>query len=186
MIIPFFVLTMVFKHVKAAGMFSMRHSHQETDSTWNTTWFSTFWRQQISSTVTATNAAFVNRILQRDSVFQQDGPSIAKASPYPRFYYYDPKLNRRSCNYRNPHSTRDKASQKQHSFSLGFTECGSFLYHTSEKKKKFKASPHPRFYNYNPKPNRRSYNHENPIFQPGMELVSSSSIFLSNLMYLDF
>ena len=100
MIIPFFVLTMVFKHVKAAGMFSMRHSHQETDSTWNTTWFSTFWRQQISSTVTATNAAFVNRVLQRDPVFQQDGPYIAKAPPYPRFYYYDPKLNRRSCNYR--------------------------------------------------------------------------------------
>jgi len=103
-------LTVVFKHVKAAGMFSMRHSHQDTDSTWNTTWFSTFWRQRISSTVTATNAAFVNRILQRDSVFQQDGPSIAKASPCPRFYYYDPKLNWRSCNYRNPHSTRDKAS----------------------------------------------------------------------------
>jgi len=77
-------------------MFSMRHSHQDTDSTWNTTWFSTFWRQRISSTVTATNAAFVNRILQRDYVFQQDGPSIAKASPYPRFHYYDPKLNRRS------------------------------------------------------------------------------------------
>ena len=103
-------LTRVFKHVKAAGMFSMRHSHQDTDSTWNTTWFSTFWRQRISSTVTATNAAFVNRILQRDSVFQQDGPSIAKASPYPRFYNYDPKLNRRSCNHRNPHSTRDKNS----------------------------------------------------------------------------
>ena len=98
------------KHVKAAGMFSMRHSHQDTDSTWNTTWFSAFWRQRISSTVTATNAAFVNRILQRDSVFQQDGPSIAKAPPYPRFYNYDPKLNRRSCNYRNPHSTRDKES----------------------------------------------------------------------------
>ena len=79
--------------------------------TWNTTWFSTFWRQRISSTVTATNAAFVNRILRRDSVFQQDGPSIAKAPPYPRFYYYDLLLlNRRSCNYRNPHSTRDKAS----------------------------------------------------------------------------
>jgi len=95
---------------KAAGMFSMRHSHQDTDSTWNTTWFSTFWRQRISSTVTATNAAFVNRILQRDSVFQQDGPSIAKASRYPRFYNYDPKLNRRSCNHRNPHSTRNKTS----------------------------------------------------------------------------
>ena len=69
-------LTMVFKHVKAAGMFSMRHSHQDTDSTWNTAWFSTFWRQRISSTVTATNAAFVNRILQRDSVFETglEGP----------------------------------------------------------------------------------------------------------------
>jgi len=70
-------LTMVFEHVKAAGMSSMRRSHQDTDSTWNTTWFSVFWRQRNSSTVTATNAAFVNRILQRDSVFQQDGPSIA-------------------------------------------------------------------------------------------------------------
>jgi len=63
-----------------------------------------------STTVTATNAAFVNRILQRDSVFKQDGPSYARASPYPRFYNYDPKLNRRSCNHRNPHLTRDKAS----------------------------------------------------------------------------
>jgi hypothetical protein len=53
-------LSVVFKHVKAAGMFSMRHSHQDTDSTWNTTWFSTFWRQRISSAATATNAAFVN------------------------------------------------------------------------------------------------------------------------------
>jgi len=61
-------LTMVFKFVKPAGMFSMRHSHQDAESTWNTTWFSTFWRQRISSAVTATNAAFVNRILQRDAV----------------------------------------------------------------------------------------------------------------------
>jgi hypothetical protein len=96
--------------------------------TWNTTWFSVFWRQRISSTVTAKNSAFVNRILQRNSVFQKDGPSIAKASPYPRFYYYDPKLNRRLCNYRNPHSTRDRASKKQHSLSLGFTECGFSLF----------------------------------------------------------
>ena len=29
------------------------------------------WRQRISSTVTATNAAFVNRILQRDAVARQ-------------------------------------------------------------------------------------------------------------------
>ena len=84
------------KHVKAAGMFSMRHSHQDTDSTWKTTWFSEYWRQRFSSTVKATNAAFVIRILQRVSVFKQDGPSIAKAQPYPRFYNYDPKVNRRS------------------------------------------------------------------------------------------
>ena len=44
-----------------------------------------------------------------DNVFQKYGPSIAKPPPYPRFYNYDPKLNRRSCNHRN-HSTRDKAS----------------------------------------------------------------------------
>ena len=89
-------LTVVFKHVKAAGMLSMRHSHQDTDSTWKTTWFSEYWRQRFSSTVKATNAAFVIRILQRVSVFKQDGPSIAKAQPYPRFYNYDPKVNRRS------------------------------------------------------------------------------------------
>ena len=64
-------LTVVFKHVKAAGMFSMRHSHQDTDSTWNTTWFSKSWRQRISSTVTATNAAFVNRILHRVLFFNK-------------------------------------------------------------------------------------------------------------------
>ena len=78
------------KHVKAAGIFSMRHSHQDTDSTWKTTWFSEYWRQRFSSTVKATNAAFVIRILQRVSVFKQDGPSIAKAQPYPRFYNYEP------------------------------------------------------------------------------------------------
>ena len=50
--------TMVFKFVKTAGMFSMRHSHQDSESTWNTTWFSAIWRQRVSSTVTATNAAF--------------------------------------------------------------------------------------------------------------------------------
>jgi hypothetical protein len=103
-------LTVVFKHVKASGMFSMRHSHQDADSTWNTTWFSTFWRQRISSTVTATNAAFVNRILQRDTVVQHDGPSIAKVPPYPRFYNYDPKQNRRSIIHRNPYIPREKAS----------------------------------------------------------------------------
>jgi len=131
-------LSVVFKHVKAAGMFSMRHSHQDTDSTWNTKWFSTLWRQRISSRVTATNAAFVNRILQRDSVFQQDGPSTAKASPHPRFYNYDPKLNRRSCNRRIPHLTRDKASLLQHRFLSdllsAFFPSFFFLYHTSAKK----------------------------------------------------
>jgi hypothetical protein len=115
----------VFKHVKASGMFSMRHSHQDADSTWNTTWFSAFWRQRISSTVTATNAAFVNRIPQRGTVVQHDGPSIAKVPPYPRFYNYDPKQNRRSTIHRNPYIPREKASQ-QHSSSLRITEFGVF------------------------------------------------------------
>jgi hypothetical protein len=101
---------MVFKFVKTAGMFSMRHSHQDVESTWNTTWFSAFWRQRISSTVTATNATFVNRILQRDAVAQQGGPCTAKASPCPRFYNYDPKQNRRSIIHRCPQLIRDKAS----------------------------------------------------------------------------
>jgi len=103
-------LTMVIKFVKTAGMFSMRHSHQDVESTWNTTWFSTFWRQRISSTVTATNATFVNRILQRDAVSQQGGPCTAKASPCPRFYNYDLKQNRRSIFHHFPQLTRDKAS----------------------------------------------------------------------------
>jgi len=60
--------------------------------------------------VTATNAAFVNRILQRDTVVQHDGPSIAKVPPYPRFYNYDPKQNRRSIIHRNPYIPREKAS----------------------------------------------------------------------------
>jgi len=74
-------LAMVFKFVKAAGMFSMRHSHQDVESTWNTTWFSTFWRQRISSTVAAKYQRgfreFVNRILQRDALAQQGGPCTA-------------------------------------------------------------------------------------------------------------
>jgi len=129
-------LTVVFKHAKAASMFSMRHSHQDTDSTWNTTWFSTFWRQRISSTFTATNAAFVNRILQRDYVFQKDGPSIAKAPPCPRFYYYDPKLNRRPCNHRNPHQPGYKVASSSTNFLSGLLSVGfpsfSFLYHTTD------------------------------------------------------
>jgi len=55
-------------------------------------------------------AAFVNRILQRDTVVQHDGPSIAKVQPYPRFYNYDPKQNRRSIINRNPYIPREKAS----------------------------------------------------------------------------
>ena len=60
--------------------------------------------------VTATNAAIVNRILQRDTVVQHDGPSIAKVPPYARFYNYDPKQNRRSIIHRNPYIPREKAS----------------------------------------------------------------------------
>jgi hypothetical protein len=87
--------------------------------------FTAFWRQRISSAVAATNAAFVNRIPQRDTVLQQYGSSIAKATPHPRFYNCDPELNRGSINHRNPISP-------QHSFSLGVTDFGfsffSFFY----------------------------------------------------------
>ena len=87
-------------------------------------------------TVTATNAAFVNRILQRDYVFQKDGPSIAKAPPCPRFYYYDPKLNRRPCNHRNPHQPGYKVASSSTNFLSGLLSVGfpsfSFLYHTTD------------------------------------------------------
>ena len=62
--------------------------------------FSTFWRQRISFIVTADIAAFVNQHLQRDTVAQQDGPYITRASPYPHFYNNGPKQNRRPTNYR--------------------------------------------------------------------------------------
>ena len=39
-----------------------------------------------------------------------DGPSIAKVPPYPRFYNYDPKQNRRSIIHRIPYIPREKAS----------------------------------------------------------------------------
>ena len=99
---------LIFKFVKTAGMCSMRHSHQDVESTWNTTWFSTFRRQRVSSTATATNATFVNRILQRGAVAQQGGPCTAKASPCPRFYNYDLKQNQRSIIHRCPELIRDK------------------------------------------------------------------------------
>ena len=35
---------------------------------------------------------------------QHDGPSIDKVPPYPRFYNYDPKQNRRSIIHRNPYA----------------------------------------------------------------------------------
>ena len=44
-------------HVKRQGIFSMRHSLLEFDSTWTTTWFLTFFRQRLGVAVTGTNAA---------------------------------------------------------------------------------------------------------------------------------
>ena len=45
-----------------------------------------------------------------NTVVQHDGPSIAKVPPYPRFYNYDPKKNRRLIIHRNPYIPREKTS----------------------------------------------------------------------------
>jgi len=81
-------LNTVFNHVKRPGTFSMRSNQQDNNSIWNTTWFSTYWRQRLSTTATATNAAFVRRIPQADSIAQQNGPKQTRASYFPKFYNY--------------------------------------------------------------------------------------------------
>ena len=92
-------LKSVFKHVKSSGLSSMRSSHPYLDSTWSTTWFSTFWRQRISSAITATNASYVDRILRADVAASQfrDGQT---ASSHGVCYYYDPNRSSREVVYR--------------------------------------------------------------------------------------
>ena len=60
-------LKKVFSHVKIASEFSMRHSHAASAPTWPTTWSSKYWRQRITAAVTATNAAFIGRLLKADA-----------------------------------------------------------------------------------------------------------------------
>ena len=57
---------------------SERSDHQMDVPTWLITYYSAFWRQRISSTVTATYAHFINRSQQGNSCFQEDCPSIDK------------------------------------------------------------------------------------------------------------
>ena len=92
-------LRSVFKHVKSSGLSSMRSSHPSLDSTWSTTWFSTFWRQRISSAITATNAAYVDRILRADVAASQfrNGQT---APSHGICYYYDPNRSSREVVYR--------------------------------------------------------------------------------------
>ena len=77
----------------------MRSSHPSLDSTWSTTWFSTFWRQRISSAITATNAAYVDRILRADVAASQfrNGQT---APSHGICYYYDPNRSSREVVYR--------------------------------------------------------------------------------------
>jgi hypothetical protein len=92
-------LKKVFDHVKAAGSSSMRSCHRSTSSTWTTTWFSTFWRQRLSTSATATSASFVGRILHEDSVAAQGGPRSTRPSYFPKFYNYNPVRGRQSVVY---------------------------------------------------------------------------------------
>ena len=111
-------LRTVFKHVKSSGLSSMKSSHPSLDSTWSTTWFSTFWRQRISTAITATNAAYVDRILRADvaaSQFRngQTAPSNGVC------YYYDPNRSSREVLYRGRWASG--SSQK----SWGWSKAGN-------------------------------------------------------------
>ena len=93
-------LKQVFDFVKKRGRFGMRSSHPHRASTWSTTWFSTFWRQRISTAATATSAAFVAKILRADESSAAEGPRArASHSWTPRHYFYDPNRGRQTTKY---------------------------------------------------------------------------------------
>ena len=80
----------------------MRSSHPSRASTWSTTWFSTFWRQRISTAATATSAALLDRILRADQAAAFEGPRSRKPhSRFPRHYYYNPNHGRQHTQYRS-------------------------------------------------------------------------------------
>ena len=88
-------LKLVFGFVKKKGRLGMRSSHPRRASTWSTTWFSTFWRQRISTAATATSAAFVDRALRADQAAAFEGPRSRKPhSRFPRHCYYNPNHGR--------------------------------------------------------------------------------------------
>jgi hypothetical protein len=97
-------LKRVFAFVKTNGLFSMRSCFDSSESTWSTTWFSTYWLQRISSATTATNAFFVDRIIRADVAATHQQGRSAYDRRYPQFYHYDPNQRRRGIYYsRNFH-----------------------------------------------------------------------------------
>ena len=95
-------LKLVFDHVKKEGQFGMRSSHPSRASTWSTTWFSTFWRQRISTAATATSASFLDKILRADQAAALEGSRSRKPhSRFPRHYYYNPNHGRQHTQYRS-------------------------------------------------------------------------------------
>jgi len=91
----------------------MRSSHPCRASTWSTTWFSTFWRQRISTAATATSAAFVDRVLRADQAAAFEGPRSRKPhSRFPRHYYYNPNHGRQHTQYRSRSQGRGSDSSR--------------------------------------------------------------------------
>ena len=79
----------------------MRSSHPRRASTWSTTWFSTFWRQRISTAVAATSAAIADRALRAAQASAFEGPRPRKPhSRFLRHYYYNPNHGRQHTRYR--------------------------------------------------------------------------------------
>ena len=94
-------LKLVFDFVKKGGLFGMRSSHLSRASTWSTTWFSTFWRQRISTAATSTSAALLDRTLRADQAPVLEGPRSRKPhSRFPRHYNYNPNHGRQHTQYR--------------------------------------------------------------------------------------
>ena len=76
--------------------------HPSRASTWSTTWFSTFWRQRISTAATATSASFLDKILRADQAAALEGSRSRKPnSRFPRHYYYNPNHGRQHTQYRS-------------------------------------------------------------------------------------
>jgi len=156
-------LTVVFKHVKASAMFSMRHSHQDVDSTWNTTWFSTF--------RFGPRGAGIRRLTNRQKIqgnqYQEERLINFCANGFLQQIQLRMRLSSTAF-YRGIPWFSTMAPLFVDMWAVGFAgsfgrcraiQGGFLLLDCSHIDTIAKVPPYPRFYNYDPKQNRRSFIH---------------------------